>query len=306
MLYQLKKYFFKYTNKNKYAELKEKNRDRRKIKRYNKGFYRVVERHMRIIQEQSHLNFLHSGHLGDIIYSLPVIQELSKTHTCSLFIQVNKPIDIVYHRHPSGNVFLSDKIADKLLPLLQNQPYLKEVKKYNTEEIHINLDEFRNLPLDLKFLTTRWYSQFTGVFPDLTEPFLSVEEHPSIKNKVVVLRSFRWRNNFLNYRFLNQYPDVLFIGLPNEYEDFKKEVPNAKYYDPKDFFEMAQIIRSCRFFVGNQSFAFSLAEALKVPRILEACPHFPVVYPIGGSGADVYFQPIFEQTVEKFFALTSS
>lgn len=305
MFYTLKKYFFKYTNKKKYAEIKEKNRDRKKIKRYNKGFYKIVEKHLNVIREQSHLNFLHSGHLGDIIYSLPVIQELSKTHSCSLFIQVNRPIDIVYHNHPAGNVFLTEKIVDKLFPLLQKQTYLKEVKKYDSEDIHINLDEFRNLPLDLKFLTTRWYSQFTGVFPNLTEPFLQVEEHPFLKNRIVVLRSFRWRNNFISYRFLSQYPDVLFIGLRNEYEAFIEDVPTAVYHDPSDFLEMAQIIQSCRFFIGNQSFAFSLAEALKVPRILEACPHFPVVYPIGGLGADVYFQPIFEQTVEKFFALTA-
>ena len=36
---------------------------------------------------KNELNFLHSGHMGDIINALPVIKQLSKTHKCNLFIQ---------------------------------------------------------------------------------------------------------------------------------------------------------------------------------------------------------------------------
>ena len=37
---------------------------------------------------------------------------------------------------------------------------------------------------------------------------------------------------------------------------------------------MAELINSCKFFIGNLGFAFSIAEGLKKPRLLEACPNF--------------------------------
>ena len=39
---------------------------------------------------------------------------------------------------------------------------------------------------------------------------------------------------------------------------------------------MAQIIKACKFFIGNSSLGYDIAEGLKVPRLLEACPNFPV------------------------------
>ena len=68
-----------------------------------------------------------------------------------------------------------------------------------------------------------------------------------------------------------------------------------KYYDCKDFLEAAQIIKSSKFFIGNPSLGFAIAEALKVPRLLEACPEFPVVQPVGKDAFDFYFQPHFEK-----------
>ena len=49
-----------------------------------------------------------------------------------------------------------------------------------------------------------------------------------------------------------------------------------------------------KFFIGNQSIAFPMAEALKVPRLLEAEPLFPVVQPVGKNAYDFYFQSHFE------------
>ena len=50
-----------------------------------------------------------------------------------------------------------------------------------------------------------------------------------------------------------------------------------------------------KFFIGNQYVGFPMAEALKVPRILEAEPDFPVVQPIGKNAFDFYYQPHFEK-----------
>ena len=78
-------------------------------------------------------------------------------------------------------------------------------------------------------------------------------------------------------------------------EELKKEIHQLEFYDCKDFYEMAQIIKSCKFFLGNLCFAYSVAEGLKVPRLLEASPDFPVVFPVGLNAFDFYHQNHFEK-----------
>ena len=63
---------------------------------------------------------------------------------------------------------------------------------------------------------------------------------------------------------------------------------------------MASIIKSSKFFLGNLCFAYSIAEALKVPRILETCPDFPVVFPCGENAFDFYHQNHFENLFKNF------
>ena len=62
---------------------------------------------------------------------------------------------------------------------------------------------------------------------------------------------------------------------------------------------MAKIIKSSKFFIGNQSIAYPMAEALKVPRLLEAEPSFPVVQPIGKNSYDFYYS--LQDLPERFF-----
>lgn len=69
---------------------------------------------------------------------------------------------------------------------------------------------------------------------------------------------------------------------------------------------MAQIIKACRFYIGNQTFAYTLAEGLKVSRLLEAYPDFPVVFPTSKNGYDFYFQQHFEDYVETLHKLTKN
>ena len=48
-------------------------------------------------------------------------------------------------------------------------------------------------------------------------------DHKSIKDYIVVMRSPRYRNIFINYNFLNNIKDkIICIGLKQEYEDLKK------------------------------------------------------------------------------------
>ena len=62
---------------------------------------------------------------------------------------------------------------------------------------------------------------------------------------------------------------------------------------------MAEIIKSCKLFIGNLSFGYTIAEALKTPRLLESYLDFPLVYPNGLNGYEFYFQAHFEKYVKE-------
>ena len=139
----------------------------------------------RIDHTQSELKAIwtNSDHCGDIICSLPVIQELSKTHQCNLFINLNKKMPVPYYKHPAGNVFIDNRIYALIEPLLKNQRYIKSVSIFKGEEIDIDLDLFREMPINLNFNSCRWFFHIAGIQVDLTEPYLKVEEHNKLKNK---------------------------------------------------------------------------------------------------------------------------
>ena len=117
------------------------------------------------------------------------------------------------------------------------------------------------------------------------------------------MRSLRRQNKFIDYSFLNSYKNIVFIGLKNEFEDLKNKVKNLEYYDSKDFLELASIIKNAKIFIGNLSFGYALAEAIKVPRLLESGPNFPLVYPNGPNAYDFYFQKHFEELVKKLYSV---
>ena len=151
--------------------------------------------------------------------------------------------------------------------------------------------------------SVRWYFHITGIHAELDKPYLTNIGGHKIKEKIVIIRSRRRRNYLINYNFLENYNDVLFLGLIDEYEDLKKEIPNLEFFDCKDFLEMAQIINSSKIFIGNLSFGFTLAEALKKPRLLESGPNFPLVYPNGRDAYDFYFQDHFEKNFKKLYLI---
>ena len=291
--------FLKIFNKREYLSQKYTKNLKKNVDFYNQNIRKKIEDIEISLKNKKKINFLHSGHLGDMIYSLQLIKELSKNYECNLFIQVNKKMNLYYHNHPSGDVMINNRTAKLMMPLLKSQEYLNTVKIYEKEIIDINLDLFREMPFSLTFHSVRWYSHLTGTPVNMEEKFLNFETNDNFKNKIVIVRSPRYRNNFINYKFLKDVKNIVCVGLKEEYEDLKKDIKNLEFYDCKDFLEMAIIINSSKFFIGNLCFAYSIAEALKIPRLLETCPDFPVVFPIGGKAFDFYHQVHFEKFFNK-------
>ena len=298
----LKKHWFKITNKQKHEEIKILERIEHDRKFFQNKFEYQIDSFHKKIETNEPLNLLHSGHAADIVNVLPVIKELSKKHECNLYIGIDKPIKY-YHKHPAGNVFVNTKIYNMLEPLLSSQKYINKVEKFSEQSIDIDFDIYREMPINLLFDNTKYSFHVTGLQPNLSQPYIEVNSHDQIKKKIVIQRTFRYRNRFINYKFLNNYENLLFVGTKEEFDDMKSAVKNLEFYDCKDFLEMATIIKSSKFVIANSSIAFPIAEGLKVPRLLEACPHFPAAQPHGINGFDFYFQTHFEKWFKYLYDL---
>jgi hypothetical protein len=102
----------------------------------------------------------------------------------------------------------------------------------------------------------------------------------------------RYRNSSIDYSFLSQVPDVRFVGLESEYLAFvsRYELKKVAYVKVRDAMEMADVIAGSKLFLGNQSFAFAVAEGLKINRALEVCEIVPNVIPTGQGANDYLYQ----------------
>ena len=83
---------------------------------------------------------------------------------------------VSYYKHPSEGVYISDRMLNIFLPVLKHQDFLQKVEKYKAQEIDINLDIFRELPVNIIFDQARWFFHVTGIHADLTEKYLNVPE----------------------------------------------------------------------------------------------------------------------------------
>jgi hypothetical protein len=307
----IEKYWLKYTDRVSYKKYKWELANYKTAEFTN---FLIGHKHLNSfakIKEQAaanqRLSFNHSGNAGDIIYALPTIKKIAETVNVpiSLYLRPNQPLKISADKtHPLGNVMLNEKSIEMLEPLISSQPYIDQYGALTNQFIDLDLDYFRAglVPQD-KGNIAHWCAYITGVNPVLWKKWLTVDPDLSFKNDVVIARSERYRNILIDYKFLRNYSNLKFIGVESEYKDIKKYIPNIEWLQVSDFLQMARIIAGCKFFIGNQSFPFSIAEALKVPRILEVSLEVINVIPEGENGYDFLFQDHFEALVNELNVL---
>jgi hypothetical protein len=244
--------------------------------------------------------FKHTGHAGDVVYAIPTMQALAGQRKIHLYFELNQPNrDFLSNmRHPNGAVMLTQKSVELFQPLLQAQTGFSGLSAWQGEPIHYDLTAFRAFPFDYRMYSiARWYFLTFGINADLGKPWLAVEPDTRFHNSIVLARSSRYHAPGISYSFLNQYPNLVFVGVPDEYEAMRKEIPSLQYQPVTNFLELAKVIAGSKLFIGNQSFPFSLAEALKVKRVLEVYHQCPNVVPEGANAYDFCYQPQFEKIV---------
>ena len=275
---------------------------------FSKGLATVNMPNLSPAQHPDAVHFKHFGLIGDIIYAVPAMKALAGNKKIHLHLQINqKSLYKKSMKHANQGKILTEKSVELIAPLLLAQPEFAVVDVLKDQPVDYDLDEFRNFPFDYNTNhICRWYFHMYGITADLGKPWLKVEPDLSCKDEIVIARSFRYRAPGIQYHFLASYPNITFVGLQEEYEDMKTMIPGLKYRAVKNFLELAQVIAGCKFFIGNQSFPFAVAEGLKVPRALELCFECPNVIPEGPAAYDFLYQPQFEKIVRQLNAIKTA
>jgi len=236
------------------------------------------------------ITFKHSGNAGDIIYSLPSIKMIcdNQNKLAVIYIKLNQPSGFTDAQHPLGGVMMNRTMYDLLKPLLTTQSYVLDVlyfEKENIPSIDYDLDRFRidNLNLSSGNISQWINNSYPELRPNLYEPSIKVSDNIKAKDYIIVNRSSRYQNLFFDYSQLSKYENVYFVGVESEFKALRLHNPNIIHLQVPNFCKMAEYIKNCQLFIGNQSMAFAIAEQLKVPRILEQYAHAPNVIPQGGE-----------------------
>jgi hypothetical protein len=245
---------------------------------------------------------------GDLIFTLSGIKQVceAKNVKAEIYLWLDRPVKAYDGaQHPNSGVGFTEHTYQMLLPLIESQPYVACLLPWKGEKIVVDLDTLRTqtiAPMPYGSIT-RWPGYaWPDMQCDLSQSWISLRQQDrdefrdnlSVKlhDKILINRTSRYQNGMIHYWFLKEYTkDLIFTGLPEEHEAFCKQweidIPLLKV---KDFLELALALASCRYFIGNQSMCFALAEAMKIPRLLEVCPYAPNVIPCGRDGYDFLHQ----------------
>jgi hypothetical protein len=256
----------------------------------------------------------HSFNSGDLVVLLASLQHLFETTGKQSVIYQTVDFPAYYFqgayspiRDSNGQqVCMNREMFERMLPLLKSQPYIRDAFMWEGESVDFDIDQTRDskaIPMPAGFLH-QWNS---SIFPELNhnpaKQWLYVEKDSiskdQYKDKIIINRTHRYTNPYINYYFLKPYQDrVLFSGTTEEYNHFCSQFDlQIEHLQTDNFYQLAQIISWCKFGIYNQSLTFHLADAMKTNRILELCAVFPNTFITGANGSQFYHQ----QALEYYF-----
>ena len=236
-----------------------------------------------------YIKVIHDGNAGDVIYSLSSLYQYCNDNKCKVvfYIRIGTPSGFTDATHPVGDVMLNDAMVDFIAPLLKAQPYIHEVIKLAKGEnmiVDFDLNSFRKSYVNLSAGNIQnWISNTYHEFrPNLSKQCLFVPENIG-NNYIIVNRTTRYNNFFIDYTVLSKYDNVYFVGTDKEFKRLSIHNDKITHLKVSNALEMAKYIAGCKLFIGGQSLAFSIAEQLKVKRVLEQYVYAPNVIPQGGE-----------------------
>lgn len=207
--------------------------------------------------------FVHGGDIGDLIYALPTVRELGGGTLIMSPCKTREP--------------MTEGKAAKIAPLLDVQEYIKcTAFEQHPPPAAYNFNTFRSRLAKGKTLALIQSEMFGKNGHTTDKAWLRVDRAVKFKGyDVVIHRSTRYHNGAFPWKeVVDKYGKrALFIGLEQEHSIFCKEFGKVEYHRTGDFLELARVIAGAKLFIGNQSAPYAIAEGLKRPAILEACPN---------------------------------
>jgi len=213
--------------------------------------------------------YSHSGNAGDIVFSIPCIQELEKRNSSDNAIVYIKQAKYVY-----GDQFTFCK------DLLLQQPGIKEVHPFVPIDDNWNYFNWPNLKYDYDLddarrqsqrgrihIIKRYFDQF-GIKADHRKPFLKIDDAYKREEKFALIHlTPRW--NGLQYKWRTIYEEamkrhgkVYFIGLQCEWLDFTIRFGAIEHLPTENLLEMARLIRDTEALYCNQGVALTIAQGI--------------------------------------------
>ena len=199
------------------------------------------------------MNFVCGGRIGDFINSLYVISRLAETPACLYITGSNY----------GGDSFSRgvDATYIDLQKLVTAQPYVKSFHSANTiNEQFVNLNSWR---MSDKLYKANWTEIFNSYYAlpaqDKFTPYLSVESDNRFKDYVIIHRSSQRHTNNFPWESIIKNNKVVFVGFDSSEMNTLPNASSIEFFQPKDFYEYACIIKGAKGFIGNQSSPLALA-----------------------------------------------
>ena len=256
----------------------------------------------------------HSYNAGDLIALMPGLKQLWKNFGKKVTIYQVLDLPAFYYQgavsptidDTGQHVCMNRDMFDRLKPLIEYQEYIDSFEVFRGQHIDFNIDltrDSRMIPMPAGLIHHYAFSVFPEMSCDLSKPWIEVPQANTQREKILINRTQRYNNAYINYFFLKKYDDnLVFIGTKGEKETFEKSFDlKVQYLEAKNFLELATLMKCYKIGLYNQSFLWHLADAMKLPRILELCQQFPNTFPTGANGYAFYHQTALEYFAHKHF-----
>lgn len=223
------------------------------------------------------IDFIAGGMMGDFIHAMSVVK--------SICLRDNAKATIYLTENPAygGDVWRygAAKAHTDMKDFVMAQDYVEKFEVLAGQPIgnHYNLNGWRSYIMNMyrkdggfKRCWSDFLSEAYGLPLSPEYAWMDMVEDERFKDCVVVHRSTHRHNTHFPWRKIldSLEGDIIFMTTSQEeFDRFAFKGDRVKILLVATISEMATIIASCRYFIGNQSSPAAIASALDVPRLIE-------------------------------------
>ena len=216
-------------------------------------------------------SFYMSGDLGDILYALPTIRGLGGGQLCigpardHPYYWLREPMTVARYNVLQPLLALQDSYLSKVV-------WSDEMAGW---KCHVDLNDSRRLHREPYYVVERNLSDvascFFGLGPGLWRQKWLVVNKVTALARFIFARSLRYHTDYFPWKQLveKHRAHAIFVGLPDEYDQFVAECGHVPYIPTANLLTMAQMLAGAEWLVCNQSAPLAVAEGLKMNVLLE-------------------------------------